>query len=290
MVTSKLFFGLAVLALTSAGGLAGCAAEATDANDDVTDESADELTAAGKALIGSYSDDSGSFQRLVLTSRKVGQRNVFTADVDTGIRCIVAPCPSAEHIEGTFTAGSKTITLYSDTASVHSKHLLGTYKYLVQGDKLSLSRKDFAQSLEKAGDIWPADATKLVAKVSGGFMPPPPPGSTCSNGAEYTLDRASRKLAWKICDWNGTQPRHYVTGNVTLTKAKLATVEAALNGLEITGHDICGADKPFETFTVSTPAGDKRYTDSFYSCRGGSDTYVDDIGSVFNALRTAAGK
>lgn len=40
---------------------------------------------------------------------------------------------------------------------------------------------------------------------------------------------------------------------------------------------------------MSTPTGDKRYTDSFYGCRGGSDVYVDGIGSVFNALRTASG-
>ena len=51
----------------------------------------------------------------------------------------------------------------------------------------------------------------------------------------------------------------------------------------------CGADKPYETFSVTTPSGTKQYTDSFYGCRGGSDIYVDDIGSVFDALRTASG-
>ena len=290
MVTSKLFFGFAALALVSTGGLAGCAADTAAADDgDPTEESSDNLTAAGKALIGSYSGDSGAFKSLVLTSKKVGQRNAFVADVDTGIRCIVAPCPSSEHIEGTFNAGPKTITLYSTTASVHSKHLLGTYKYLVQGDKLSLSRKDFAESLEKAAAIWPPTATKLVAKVSGGFMPPPPPGSTCSNGEEYTLDAASKKLSWKTCEWNGANPRTLKTGVVTLTLAKLAEIGATLNALEVATQDACGADKPFETFTVSTPAGDKHYTDSFYACNRGSDTYVDNIGSVFGVLRTASG-
>ena len=289
MVTTKLFFGLAVLALVSAGGLAGCAADAGPADDETTEESSDELTAAGKKLIGSYSDDSGAFKSLVLTSQKVGQRNVFTADVDTGIRCIMAPCPSSEHIEGTFTAGAKTITLYSSTASAHSQHLLGKYAYLVQGEKLSLSRKDFAQSLEKAADIWPKAATKLVAKVSGGFMAPPPAGSTCANGAEYTLDRAARKLTFKRCDFNGSKPRHFTTGVVALSSAKLATIEAAMNALEVAGSEACGADKPFETLTVSTPAGDKHYTDSFYACRGGGDVYVNNIGGVFGALSTASG-
>jgi hypothetical protein len=208
MVTSKVLFGLAALALVSAGSI-GCAADTSPVADDEVDveETSDELTAAGKKLIGAYKDDSGAFKSLVLSATKVGQRNVFTADVDTGIRCIKAPCPSGEHIEGTFTAGAKTITLYSTTA-VNAKHLLGKYNYLVQGEKFSLSRKGFAQSLEKIDDIWPADATTLVARLSGGFMPPPPPGSTCSNSQEYSLAVATRKLSYATCEWNGTLPRH----------------------------------------------------------------------------------
>lgn len=287
MFASRTLLGLVTLALASVTGLAGCAADSTTGGEDSTEESADELSAAGKALIGTYSDDSGAFTRLALTSKKVGQRNVFVADVDTGIRCFRAPCPAGEHIEGTFTAGKKTITLYSTTASPASQHLLGKYSYLAQGEKLSLSRKDFAQSLAKAPAIWPSDATKLVAKISGGFMPPPPPGSTCSNGAQYTLDRASRELSWQTCEFNGSNPRHLVPGSATLTRAQVATIEAALGGLEITTEEICGADKPFEVLTVSTPAGDKRYVDSFYACRGGSDVYVDNIGAVFGALRDA---
>ena len=288
MLTSKLSFGLVALALVSAGS-AGCAADTSPVADDQVEESADELTAAGKALIGSYKDDSGAFKSLVLTSKKVGQRNQFSADVDTGIRCIVAPCPSSEHIEGTFSAGAKTITLYSTTASAHAKHLLGKYNYLVQGEKFSLTRKDFAQSLEKLGAIWPADATKLVAKLSGGFMAPPPAGSTCSNGQEYALTLATRKLSFANCEFNGNLPRHMKTGSVTLTTAQLATIHAAMNAVEIASGDMCGADKPFETLTVSSPAGEKKYTDSFYSCRGGDSVYIDNIGGVFGALREAAG-
>ena len=288
MVTSKLFVGLAALALVSSGALAGCASE-TDSAEGAVDESADDLTAAGKALIGSYSDDAGAFKTLDLTATKVGQRNVFTADVDTGIRCITTPCPSSEHIEGTFTAGAKTITLSSTTATVHSQHLLGKYDYVVQGDKLTLSRKDFSQSLSKDAGIWPATATKLVASVSGGFIAPPPAGSTCSNGAEYTLVAATKKLSWKICEFDGANPRHYKTGTITLSATKLAAVASVLNGLQVATQHNCGADKPFESFVVTTPAGDKHYTDSFYACNGGSDVYVDDIGSVFDALRTASG-
>lgn len=285
--TSTLLIGLAGLVLSASGGLAGCAAPSSD-DEGVADES-DDLSAAGKALIGAYKDDSGAFKTFELTSKSVGQRNRFVAVVDTGIRCMVAPCPSSERIEGTFTAGSKSITLYAPTASAHAKHLLGKYSYLAQGSKFSLMREGFAQSLEKVGAIWPDDATKLVAKITGGFMPPPPAGSTCSGGAEYTLDRAARKLSWKNCDFNGSLPRHFTTGVVTLSTAKLATIDAAMNALEVATEDRCGADKPYETLKVSTPAGDKTYTDSFYSCQRGDTVYVDNIGGVFGALSDAAG-
>lgn len=149
MKLATAFFALATAAVVSASALTGCAADtsAEDAADD-TEETSDELSAAGKKLIGSYVDDTGAFRGLVLTSEKVGQGNKFFADVDTGIRCITTPCPSSERIEGTFTAGAKTITFKSSTAN-HGKHLLGKYNYLVQGSKFSLFRKDFAQSLSK---------------------------------------------------------------------------------------------------------------------------------------------
>ena len=146
------FFAFACASLFAGSSLMGCAADtATDpsADDENVEETSDELSAAGKKLIGAYKDDTGAFRGLVLTDEKVGGRNKFFADVDTGIRCIMAPCPSGERIEGTFTAGPKTITLYSTTASANVKHLLGRFHYLVQGSKLSLSRKDFAQSLSK---------------------------------------------------------------------------------------------------------------------------------------------
>lgn len=146
------FFAFACTTFIAGSALTGCAADATDpadADEESVEETSDELSAAGKKLIGSYKDDTGAFRGLVLTSEKVGGRNKFFADVDTGIRCIMAPCPAGERIEGTFTAGPKTITLHSTTASPAVKHLLGRYNYLVQGTKFSLSKKNFAQSLSK---------------------------------------------------------------------------------------------------------------------------------------------
>lgn len=192
MLTKKLFV-LAALSLSSLAAMAGCSVDAGD-DDDVVEESEQDLSKAGKALIGSYKDDTGAFRGLILTSKKVGQGNEFIADVDTGIRCITTPCPSSERITGTFTAGTKTITFRSTTASSHVQHLLGRYNYLVQGDKLSLSKKNFAQSLEKAtsycaqeSDCYAQDiihpmclggfscTTENTCKWSCGFLPPPPP-------------------------------------------------------------------------------------------------------------------
>lgn len=148
MLNVKKLFVLAALSCANVALVAGCTADAGADDDEAIVEEAD-LTAAGKALIGSYKDDSGTFRGLILTATKAGQANEFIADVSTGIVCVTAPCPSEERITGTFTAGTKTITFKSSTASSHAKHVLGTYKYTVQGSKFSLQRKNFAQSLEK---------------------------------------------------------------------------------------------------------------------------------------------
>lgn len=170
----------------------GCAADTNEDTDGDVAAEGDEITAAGRALIGSYKDDSGSFRTLVLTAEAVGQANKFSADVDTGIRCVRAPCPSAEHIEGTFTAGSKTITLKSTTASQHSKHLLGTYNYLVQGSKLSLIRKNFSQSLAKEGCAGLPDASACSANPA--CQPKFGPSACSPDGRICTAD-----MAYKGC-------------------------------------------------------------------------------------------
>lgn len=194
MSTRSLFFALSSFAALSFA-LVGCAADV--AEEDMVEEAESDLSAAGRALIGSYADDSGAFKGLVLTSKKVGQRNVFFADVDTGVRCIKAPCPSSERIEGTFTAGSKTITLRSTTASGLADHLLGKYNYVKQGDKLTLFRKGFTQSLAKqlsycaaptdceSQDLihvmcvgsWSCTATNTCAYSCG--APAPAPSTSC---------------------------------------------------------------------------------------------------------------
>jgi hypothetical protein len=124
-------------------GAVGCSAEV---DDDVASGEED-LSAAAQALVGAYAYAAGPIHGLVLTGEKVGQQNRFIAYMDTGIRCITAPCPSEERVEGTFSAGTKTITLRSTTASSRVANLLGKYHYAKSGDALTLTKKNVAASL-----------------------------------------------------------------------------------------------------------------------------------------------
>lgn len=139
-------------------------------------------------------------------------------------------------------------------------------------------------------EIWPANATKLVANnAGGGFTPPPPPGSNCAIGrAKYSLDVKTNELAWEECsfvDWN--TPLTLKTGTKVLSAAEKAKVDAAMGEVSIAQHQVCGADKPFMTLEVTSPAGTKKYTDSFYSCMG-AGPFVDNIDGVFSTFRAVA--
>ena len=204
MSTRFFFSSLVAVALATTGAITGCAADTSDdAGEDVVEESQDELTKAGKALIGSYKDDSGKFHGLILTNVKKGQANEFVADIDTGIRCFTTPCPSSERVTGTFTAGTKTITFKSSSASSLVQPLLGKYNYLVQGSKFSIWRKGYAQSLEKvpsycakADDCYAQDIIHPMCMGSFDceqnscswscvpWPPPPPPLDPCKGSNE----------------------------------------------------------------------------------------------------------
>ncbi len=141
-------------------------------------------------------------------------------------------------------------------------------------------------------EVWPSDATTLVAQDhGGGFTPPPPAGSSCGFGAaKYTLNVASKKVSWEVCvfiDWN--TPMSKKTGTTSLSAAQLDKINKAMDDVEVTHEDICGADKPMLTLSVSsTSQGTKTYKDSFYSCQK-DGTYVTNIDGVFTAFREVTG-
>ncbi|MFO0677778.1 MAG: hypothetical protein U0169_14675 [Polyangiaceae bacterium] len=109
--------------------LVGCASDVSDATVDgiveTEGESAEAITRASRALLGSYhfvdsgfAPASGTLLGLVLTDKPVGTtgRTEFFADLDTGIRCITAPCPSTRRLTGSFTATSRTLSLHVNPA------------------------------------------------------------------------------------------------------------------------------------------------------------------------------
>ncbi len=322
----------------------GCAAEAPqdDADAEEAASSEDELSTNAARLVGAFHGE-GSVHPPTFEGLVFKQDGTFLGDLDTGIRCFRAPCPSSAHLEGKFTATKNYVRL--SPKSGPATQFYGRYRFAIVSGKLTLSSAalgaTWSNSLNKetsycaqpsdcAGQgiivpscmgsftcgsgigsqsantcgwkcgvfppppssaIWPASATKLVAVNSGGgFRPPPPAGSTCAIGrATYTLDRATRHLAWEVCESpDNVTPAHITTGSATITLAELAAVNAAMNGVTIATNDMCGADKPLYQIKVTTPAGEKTYTDSFYRCQGGSRTYVDGINGVFSALRTGA--
>jgi hypothetical protein len=328
---------LAGLLSGSMAAMAGCSADAASqdpADAEEAEASQDELNANASRLVGAYKGQGSvrppTFQGLVLESN-----GTFFADVDTGIRCVRAPCPSNVRLTGKFTA-TKSYLRLSPLPGEEASSFHGRYRYTLAGKRLSLSRTDlggaWSNDLEKGAsycataddcggqgiihpmcvgewtcaahacgykcgvtptnEIWPPTATQLVAESpGGGFTPPPPPGSTCAIGKQkFTLDVATKKLSWELCDWNAqNQPLHLVTGSKTLTAAQMSRVNAAMNGVTINTQQMCGADKPLLTIKVTSPAGEKTYTDAFYSCWGDCRTYVNGIDAVFGALRDASG-
>lgn len=294
-------FKLAVSAALVASAFAllpGCAVDSSQDDGDTEEAAAsqDELTSNAQRLVGSFHGGSSvhppTFESLVFA-----KDGTFTADLDTGIRCITAPCPSAAHLEGRYTATKTSLHLYVK-AGAPASSFYGRYHYTLVGTKLSLTSTTlgtaWSNDLDRApapAPIWPAAATELVAENSGGgFRPPAPAGSTCAIGHEkYTLVRATRQLAWETCESpDNVTPAHTQTGGKTITVGQLAKVETAMNGVTLATEDMCGADKPLYQIQVTTPAGAKTYTDSFYKCQGGSRTYADGINDVFTVLRTAA--
>jgi hypothetical protein len=335
-------FKLATAAIFLASAFAtlpGCAADAPqdEADQEEAAASEDELSSNAQRFVGAFHGEGSvrppSFEGLVFKLD-----GTFFGDVDTGIRCIQAPCPSNVHLEGRYTSTKNYLRLSPKSGPANGFY--GRYKVAFAGDNFTLTSTSIgagwsntlskeisycAQPSDCAGQglihpmcvgswtcgvskanacgykcgivtppanaIWPASATKLVAETAGGgFTPPPPAGSTCALGRrKYTLDRATRALAWETCNWTSDgSPLHLKTGTTTITVAELAAVNAAMNHLTLATGDLCGADKPLLQIKVTTPAGEKTYSDSFYSCNGGNRTYVDGIDGVFGALSDAA--
>ena len=156
---------------------------------------ADDLTQAGKKLVGAYVErGAGPIRALVLSPVSVsGNANWFFADIDAGIVCITTPCPSTERVEGTFTAGTKTITLKSETASDLAQQVLGKYQYRLEAGKLSLARSGQEQTLEPQASYCAAESNESDCEAQDLAH------VECVGGWECTAE--------STCDWSCAAPK-----------------------------------------------------------------------------------
>ncbi|HEY2904009.1 MAG TPA: hypothetical protein VGL59_25705 [Polyangia bacterium] len=138
--------------------------------------------------------------------------------------------------------------------------------------------------------VWPDNATKMVADdKGGGFVGPAPAGSACPYLREgtFTFTTVDKVLAWHICQPPSLAaggPYQYADGSRTLNAAQLTSLVDALKAVTVSTQKTCGADKGTLQLTVSTPAGDQTYLDDFYACNG-QGVYVSNIDPVFAAAR-----
>lgn len=142
-------------------------------------------------------------------------------------------------------------------------------------------------SPDGARPVWSSQATKLVAEQNGfGFGPPMPP--QCPIAARYTFTTGDRQLVWAVCKPQAGGDWKFSEGHRTLDDAQWQSVAEALARVVLTRHpDSCGADKPDRSLTITTPAGETRYLDSFYACHKAGN-YVDSIDGVFDAFAPLA--
>jgi hypothetical protein len=65
---------------------------------------------------------------------------------------------------------------------------------------------------------------------------------------------------------------------------ELAAARSAVAALKVPSRVRCGADKPWETVTVTTPEGTFDYLDAFYGCVNEAQPHVDGIDAALRAL------
>jgi hypothetical protein len=137
-----------------------------------------------------------------------------------------------------------------------------------------------------SGEVWPADAIKMVAEDrGGGFGAPPPAGSACQWSGTYTLTVATKNLAWRLCQPPAPgAPYQLVISQRTLTDFERDALVAALDKVAVSTAPSCGADKGVLALKVTTVEGEKEYLDNFYACLK-QGVYVTNIDGVFQVLR-----
>lgn len=192
-----MIFKLAITAALLGSALAfapGCAVDAPEDEADLEEaaSSEDELSARAQRFVGAYHGQSSvrppTFEGLVFKLD-----GTFFGDVDTGIRCIQAPCPSSVHLEGRYTATKSYLRLSPKSGPANGFY--GRYRYVFAGEKLTLSSTSI-------GAGWSNSLSKKISYCAQptdcggqGLIVPSCMGSwTCGSGIG---SQSSNTCGWK---------------------------------------------------------------------------------------------
>jgi hypothetical protein len=129
-------FAAAAVALFA---MQGCAADAADGDVGEDGVGQEELRASAARLVGAYHSAGESVRPPTFEGIVFKANGDFLADIDTGIRCVMAPCPSHVRLLGKFTATRSTLRLIPMPGEEASE-FFGRYAYTLVDGKLSLER------------------------------------------------------------------------------------------------------------------------------------------------------
>jgi hypothetical protein len=121
------------------------------APDSETDESSEDALTWSKLAGAWQGQGDGGIHALVLERTPDIHGHHFFADVDNGIRCFRAPCPSTSRLEGYYTATKKNVWLHVTSGSSGSRDYDGKYTYkfnYLNGKYLQLTKDGESQSLK----------------------------------------------------------------------------------------------------------------------------------------------
>ena len=139
---------------------------------------------------------------------------------------------------------------------------------------------------EAGKSVFSSSTSTLIAQdQGGGFVPQPPPGSTCTvNAKKFTLTVATRAVAWTRCVGDGKSAYMETSGNQTLSETDFKNLVPLLENLRVvTPNGGCIADASMLSVTVKTPLGSQDYVDDGFQCQV-KDKPLLDRGTIYQVI------